>query len=106
MAYVKRTIEIHYDSDKLVFNGNTREESALADKQYDALMEALGYMVWYGMSGAICDSKVSGSLTVGKGMDDVEVCFNYRDADAPPEKQGFTMAAVSRENGTKYTTHS
>jgi hypothetical protein len=106
MAYVKRTIEIHFDSDKLVFPSHTKEQMQLGDQQYDALMSALGYMVWYGMSRSTVDSKVSGSLTVGKGMDDVEICFNYRDADAPPEKQGFTMAAVSRENGTKYTTHS
>lgn len=107
MPYVKRTIEIHYNSDKLVYpECNTPEKHELAKKQDEAFMKALGYMVFYGMSRAEKDSLVRGGIQVGVDMTDVEVCLTYRDADSPAEQQGFTMAAVSRDNGTKYTTHS
>jgi hypothetical protein len=106
MPFVKRTIEIHFNSDKMLFPANTLEESKLSDQQYNEFIKALGYMVWYGMSNSEKDSDVRGGIQIGKDMGDVEICLNYRDADAPSTAQGFTMAAVSRENGTKYTTHS
>jgi hypothetical protein len=104
MAHVKRTLEIHFDSEKLVFDQSKHPQSK---EQYEAFLKALGYMLFYGMSGATLDSKVNGGINVGKsGMDDVEICLTYRDADAAPETRGFTMAAVSRDGGVKYTTHS
>jgi hypothetical protein len=106
-TYVKRTLEIHFDSDKLVFgDSSTRLGAQRSNEQYDAFIKALGYMVFYGMTSSMTDSTVNGGINVGKDMTDVEICFTYRDADAPAEKQGFTMAAVAREDGTKYTTHS
>jgi hypothetical protein len=104
MAYVKRTLEIHFDSEKLVFDHGKFPQAA---QQHEAFLKALGYMVFYGMTNSTKDSHVNGGIQVGKsGMDDVEVCLTYRDADAPQGTRGFTMAAVSREDGTKYTHHS
>lgn len=103
MAYINRTIELHFESDRLVFDGANPQMK----EQYEAFLRALGYMVWYGMSRETVDTTAKGGINVGKsGMDDVEICCTYRDANAPREARGFTMAAIAREGGTTYSTHS
>jgi hypothetical protein len=108
MPFVKRTIEIHFNSEKLVFDGGAaRLDANRTNEQYEAFLRALGYMVFYGMTTAQVDSIVNGGINVGKDMTDVEICLTYRDERTPEGgKPNFTMAAVAREDGTKYTTHS
>ena len=100
MPYVKRTVQITFDSDKLVFE-NT--------KQVEAFQAALGRMVFYQMTRASEDTTATGGITgkggiTDKGCSDLEICLTYK-RDARPEERGFTMGAVSRENG-EYSFHS
>lgn len=92
MPYVKRNIEIWYDTDKLKFD---------TDEKLLAFQAALGRMAFYGMSNDIKDNIARG------GIDrDNEICLTYfRDAEVA-DKGGFTIGAVPREDGLRYTFHS
>lgn len=92
MPYIKRTVEVWYDTDQIRFD---------SDEKLLAFQQALGRMVMYGMPNDEKDSLARGGIDRDK-----EVCLTYfRDA-ADTTKGGFTMGAVPRDDGLRYSFHS
>ncbi len=99
MAYVKRTIELWYETNHLAFPSVEAEM---------AFQQALGRMIMYNTGGTEQDTTVVASIVaesvrdnqgnvVGKTISQV-VC-NYK-------SHNFVMAMVARDGGLRYSYHS
>lgn len=101
MAYVKRTIEIHYESNDLEFESGEKVRAFYA---------ALGRMMFYGMDGAEEDTVAKGCINTQKmngGTDKTpcEVVLTYKHA-SHPDQIGFTMGAVLHSHDNAWSFHS
>ena len=92
------TITLFVSPEKLTLSSHLDD-----DHKHRAFLQALGRQVYYAASFGEPDRDVTMRGGIDADESGIEICFTYRLKD---EERGFTMAAVSRKDGTEYSYHS